>query len=464
MSTNDEDRKIEESPSALLYEDSIKEIKDKFLSISNLSRNGYQRFVITLEETLKWIGIEEEKISTMKKNIMSRYINEEYGFEKNENYIIIKSIDPKYKDRNKSRTPNQIHLNDEGFKMLCMIFRSRRAIQIRKYYIQLEKEYIEALERDGEENQCILEDLNEKTRLFNEHRNLNISLEKELKEWKGQCDKEHWARVKTEKDRDLAQIDSCVQQMHNRTIEEENEELRMSINEDMNVMDLRHIELEYLRKKFLTKQAIYLVSPEKLKKLIMDKFKKKGNGKVEKKVNDGDTDSSEDEEFLKNYIDTNREVPGKSQQLRRKNKISNYLTDSEIREYNISIDSEDEDGHLDELEQKKNGKIIRKEDIKVKKRKKNIIIRNILEYDIEHFKNVNIDKDEEFYYSFVPHNKGRVNYSIPAESILILNKQHLKNVRKKLKEMQCLKLGKLYEISLRNIKDVAQQELIRLLK
>jgi hypothetical protein len=139
--------------SLALSTDTVDEIKTVFLSISQNNRCGY---FISLYDTLKWLDVDmnPDKVKFLIYNIKTRYLRKkEYYFEEaadandfSKDYHIIKD----------SKRRNVPYFSDEGFKKFCMVYISPKSNAVRMYYINLERDFLQALCSTQDQNAKIM--------------------------------------------------------------------------------------------------------------------------------------------------------------------------------------------------------------------------------------------------------------------------------------------------------------------
>lgn len=136
-----------------LGKQTMDEIRYMFLGLAKLDRKGFN---ISFDKVLEWIGAYEDKPDIiqqkkMKDHLMERYIKEpEYGIMEGLDYIII--IDDTEENKKNRRKTQSLLFSDDGMKYFCAIYKTPKSILVRRYFIQLEKDYIKAIEQTYEEN------------------------------------------------------------------------------------------------------------------------------------------------------------------------------------------------------------------------------------------------------------------------------------------------------------------------
>ena len=124
-------------------------------------------FPINLETLVKLVGFAHKK--NAKRTL-------ENNFTKDEDYKIIKL--PREQKQNAGRCEEEIMLNIDTFKSMCMLVKTQKSKEIRKYYVKLENIYNKIVKEEIEINQYLLKEqeelLNEKDELLLEQ---NIELE-----------------------------------------------------------------------------------------------------------------------------------------------------------------------------------------------------------------------------------------------------------------------------------------------
>lgn len=109
-------------------------------------------YPINLEDVFKMIGFANK--GNAMKTIKSNFILDE-------DYKLL--IIPREKKQNAGRSEHEIMLNVDTFKNLCMLAKTDRGKQIRKYYVKLENIYNRIIKEEIEEKNQQLETLNTKT-------------------------------------------------------------------------------------------------------------------------------------------------------------------------------------------------------------------------------------------------------------------------------------------------------------
>lgn len=153
-------------------DDIINLIKVEFLSLIKLNQNGY---FISLEKTYNWLEnnnvYNDYAISeSSRRNFKKRYL-------RNDKFLLdeAESETDFYKDYVMIKNKNNIAFpwfSIEGFKTFCMVANEPKSVFVRKYFIQVEKDYMRVLEQSAIETK--LELLNVNSKLSKSSFSLNI--------------------------------------------------------------------------------------------------------------------------------------------------------------------------------------------------------------------------------------------------------------------------------------------------
>jgi hypothetical protein len=162
--------------------ENIKEdIKTEFLAITEKNRNG---FFISLPRALKWLRIEYKDTKHFRDNFKRRILDSNNYYFREATSDIDYDADYIYKNNLDGDIRIKIPwFSDKGFKELCMIMsKSPKAKLIRKYYLDLEYDYIKLLKLEVNEIKIVQENTLKKLKIKQEEYSLlqkeNIDMEK----------------------------------------------------------------------------------------------------------------------------------------------------------------------------------------------------------------------------------------------------------------------------------------------
>jgi phage anti-repressor protein len=140
--------------------ETIAEIKNEFLLLVREPQPGY---FISLEKTYTWL--ENPKMynnyvvdENARRNFRKRYL-------RGEKFMLDESTDEKDIDKDFIMRKNDKNINMpwfsiEGFKTFCMVVNEPKSNYVRKYFIQIEKDYMRVLEQSSKATYLELYDLN----------------------------------------------------------------------------------------------------------------------------------------------------------------------------------------------------------------------------------------------------------------------------------------------------------------
>jgi len=278
------------------------EIKNAFLAITLSKRQGFH---ITLNKTLNWLGVFDGKTDIQIKKIIDNIINRDYirkknddgsfNFEENIDYIYIRSKDSKYKNRNPITIPKILYFSDNGFKTFCLSYKCNKSNIVRRYYIQLEEDYISALESSQEKNKKILDTIEQNVKTLKKE-SIFYAHESEL--WKKKAISENKIRKIAENDRDEAEIYNIYAEMKAEQCKKNMIELEQSIMEEPE-LDY-YLELEVLKKKYMKPIEVYLVDPQKFIKTPIPSIKQRQTSIDSNEL--FNENSSDEEENIEKYV------------------------------------------------------------------------------------------------------------------------------------------------------------------
>ena len=126
-----------------------KDIRNEFLAITEDNREGY---FIPLSKACDWLRIDYQDTPTFRDNFKRRMLDT-----KNHIFVEAKSeqdMSGHYIYRKNTEGDVRIKLpwfNGDGFKILCMVSKAPKAMFVRRYYLDLEKDYIAKLKMTVEE-------------------------------------------------------------------------------------------------------------------------------------------------------------------------------------------------------------------------------------------------------------------------------------------------------------------------
>ena len=112
-------------------------------------------FPINLDTLVKLVGFAHKK--NAKRTL-------ENNFTKDEDYKIIKL--PREQKQNAGRCEEEIMLNIDTFKNMCMLVKTEKSKEIRKYYVKLENIYNKIIKEEIENTQKLLEEQKEKIEML----------------------------------------------------------------------------------------------------------------------------------------------------------------------------------------------------------------------------------------------------------------------------------------------------------
>ena len=124
-------------------------------------------YPINLETLVKIVGFAHKK--NAKRTL-------ENNFTKDEDYKIIKL--PREQKQNAGRCEEEIMLNTDTFKNMCMLVKTEKAKEIRKYYVKLENIYNEIIKAEIEEQKLLLKKEKENTQTIKYEQNIIIEKNK----------------------------------------------------------------------------------------------------------------------------------------------------------------------------------------------------------------------------------------------------------------------------------------------
>ena len=138
----------------------IQEIRIEFLSLIRESTTGY---FISLEKTYSWLENPDVYTSystdeNFRRNFRKRYL-------RNDKFMLDESVDESDREKDyimrKEKNINIPWFSIEGFKTFCMVVNETKSNYIRKYFIQIEKDYMRVLEQSAEKTKMELTILNQ---------------------------------------------------------------------------------------------------------------------------------------------------------------------------------------------------------------------------------------------------------------------------------------------------------------
>lgn len=126
-----------------------RDIRNEFLAITEDNREGY---FIPLSKACDWLRIDYQDTPIFRDNFKRRMLDAK-------NYIFVEAkseqdMSGHYIYRKNTAGDVRIKLpwfNGDGFKILCMVSKAPKAMFVRRYYLDLEKDYIAKLKMTVEE-------------------------------------------------------------------------------------------------------------------------------------------------------------------------------------------------------------------------------------------------------------------------------------------------------------------------
>lgn len=137
----------------------IADIKLEFLSLLRDNKSGY---FITLEKLYTWLENPQTHTNYIcdenyRRNFRKRYL-------RNDKLLLDESNDEQDLDKDfimrKTNGINMPWFSNEGFKTFCMVVNEPKSNYVRKYFIQIEKDYMRVLEQSAEATVAELQALN----------------------------------------------------------------------------------------------------------------------------------------------------------------------------------------------------------------------------------------------------------------------------------------------------------------
>lgn len=138
----------------------IDSIRIEFLSLIKMSENGY---FISLEKTYTWLENKEvydnyAQSENFRRNFKKRFL-------RSDKFLLIEADNELDLDKDFLMIKNDNNISFpwfsiEGFKIFCMVVTEPKASFVRKYFIQIEKDYMRVLEQTTKQNEQELNKLN----------------------------------------------------------------------------------------------------------------------------------------------------------------------------------------------------------------------------------------------------------------------------------------------------------------
>jgi len=284
----------------------IEEIKIQFLALIESKNRGY---IITMEMIYNWLEDPKTYINystneELRRKYRIRYLRGNDMFDEaddindlNKDFVMIKN------DKNISYPWFSV----DGFKALCMALKTEKSKYVRKYFIQIEEDYLRVLKQTEEQNDKEYKLLNAKISEFNK-------LEKTLLK---KVEKVTNKLIKAEEERDDFHEQNNILDMENKKYNG----VKQILTDDDNIglFDKSlSIELDYARN-FLMKQIpIYIVNP---KFMIKPTSKKE---KAPKQIVKGPLDSSEESS---DEVEVKVEAKVEAKEVKNKEEFNYYNAD-----------------------------------------------------------------------------------------------------------------------------------------
>ncbi len=379
-------------------QEKIDQIKTEFIFLIK-NQESFEGYPIAFENTCNWLDCPDIyknyiTIKTSRENFNKRYLrNDQFLLEESKDENDLGKDFTMKKDKNSKM--NLPWFSVDGFKTFCMIMKTEKSFLVRKYFIQIEKDYWRVLNQDHEKTKEELRLLEEKLKEENEK---NINIINKLSDEKLELQKSNF----------------CLTNIYNKA-----KTLEYLENDEEYAQNDIEKKYSFCLEKFMEKYNIplYLVDyKEELKELlqnkIIPKIKKIVNKKPTKKEKDSESEVELDEEENKTKKKSSKQFDDKEIQnimdhFRYMSNEENILEIPEDEMLNYLLDYYNLDSNEDFDYYPGNTSIITETDTNC----------------VFSIKPTKAKTDKETYY--------------PVGHLFIANKKHMNDLMTKLKDYRC---------------------------